>query len=255
MKLPTIQLKPHPLNNDIYGDGADRHLIQSIKDNGIIEPLIIDHQDRIVSGHRRWFAAREIMLQEVPVEMFPSHDELDIQTALVEANRQRVKTNEQLHALQHEIGFAEQEVSRIEDRELESMEATDRLEADRTRAEQQLQEQTVVVESEKSAALRISARDQEELKKLRAERATLRASSDTDLLANYDRVAKARKTGLAEVREQECQGCHVRMRPAQWQHLREGAMMNCESCGRMLYYDEGSDQKLAAKSAGQWDMP
>ena len=171
------------------------------------------------------------------------------------AQTNSVKTNEQLHALQHEIGFAEQEVSRIEDRELESMEATDRLEADRTRAEQQLQEQTVVVESEKSAALRISARDQEELKKLRAERATLRASSDTDLLANYDRVAKARKTGLAEVREQECQGCHVRMRPAQWQHLREGAMMNCESCGRMLYYDEGSDQKLAAKSAGQWDMP
>jgi len=171
------------------------------------------------------------------------------------AQTNSVKTNEQLHALQHEIGFAEQEVSRIEDRELESMEATDRLEADRTRAEQQLQVQTVVVESEKSAALRISARDQEELKKLRAERATLRASSDTDLLANYDRVAKARKTGLAEVREQECQGCHVRMRPAQWQHLREGAMMNCESCGRMLYYDEGSDQKLAAKSAGQWDMP
>jgi len=171
------------------------------------------------------------------------------------AQTNSVKTNEQLHALQHEIGFAEQEVSRIEDRELESMEATDRLEADRTRAEQQLQEQTVVVESEKSAALRISARDQEELKKLRAERATLRASSDTDLLANYDRVAKARKTGLAEVREQECQGCHVRMRPAQWQHLREGAMMNCESCGRMLYYDEGSDQKLAGKSAGQWDMP
>jgi predicted nucleic acid-binding Zn-ribbon protein len=135
------------------------------------------------------------------------------------------------------------------------METTERLEADRTRAEQELAEQTAAVEQEKSAALRVSARDQEELKKLRAERAGLRADAEADLLADYDRIAKARKTGLAEVREQECQGCHVRLRPAQWQHLREGALMHCESCGRLLYYDEGGDQKLAAKAAGQWDLP
>jgi predicted nucleic acid-binding Zn-ribbon protein len=171
------------------------------------------------------------------------------------AQTNTVKTNEQLHALQHEIGFAESEVARIEDRELESMEATDRLEADKTRAEQELQEQSAVVDQEKSAALKVSARDQEELKKLRAERAELRSAADADLLADYDRIAKARKTGLAEVREQECQGCHVRLRPAQWQHLREGTLMHCESCGRLLYYDEGSDQKLAAKAAGQWDIP
>jgi uncharacterized protein len=171
------------------------------------------------------------------------------------AQTNTVKTNEQLHALQHEISFALSEVSRIEDRELESMETTDRLEADKTRAEQELAEQTTAVEHEKTAALRVSARDQEELKKLRAERAGLRSEADGDLLADYDRIAKARKTGLSEVREQECQGCHVRLRPAQWQHLREGTLMHCESCGRLLYYDEGSDQKLAAKAAGQWDLP
>jgi hypothetical protein len=184
----------------------------------------------------------------------------DIRDQRVKAEKYRaqtnsVKTTEQLHALQHEIGFAEKEISRIEDRELESMETTERLEADRTRAQAELKEQSAAVDAEKALALKISARDQEELKKLRAERGGLRAATEAVLLADYDRIAKARKTGLAEVREQECQGCHVRMRPAQWQHLREGAMMHCESCGRILYYDEGGDQKLAAKEAGQWDMP
>src|SRR5580698_8399002 len=40
-----------------------------------------------------------------------------------------VKTNEQYQALQHEVSFAEAEIRRIEDRELESMERSEQLEA------------------------------------------------------------------------------------------------------------------------------
>src|ERR1700741_1397114 len=39
-----------------------------------------------------------------------------------------VKTNEQYHALQHEISFAEGEIRKLEDIELESMERSDQLE-------------------------------------------------------------------------------------------------------------------------------
>ena len=96
MKRLTSELKPHPLNDAIYGDGADDKLIQSVRDNGIIEPLIVDYKNRIISGHRRWDAAKQTKLKEVPVEVFKSEDELTIRMALVEANRQRIKTNEQL---------------------------------------------------------------------------------------------------------------------------------------------------------------
>ena len=46
-------------------------------------------------AHRRHAAAQEAGLIEVPVAVFGSDDPLDIETALIETNRQREKTNEQ----------------------------------------------------------------------------------------------------------------------------------------------------------------
>ena len=42
-------LKPHPLNAQIYGHEIDQ-LVESIKENGILQPLLIDTWDRIISG-------------------------------------------------------------------------------------------------------------------------------------------------------------------------------------------------------------
>lgn len=90
------KLKPHPLNASIYGDEADSDLVESIRQKGILSPLVITHDGRIISGHRRWSAAKQLQMAEVPVVVFGSEDELDIEEALIEANRQRVKSNEQI---------------------------------------------------------------------------------------------------------------------------------------------------------------
>ena len=89
-------LKPHPENSRIYGDHADADLVESIKAKGILNPILITFDYRIISGHRRWDAAKRAGLNEVPVVVFGSKDELDILEAVIESNRQRAKTNEQL---------------------------------------------------------------------------------------------------------------------------------------------------------------
>lgn len=90
------ELKPHPINDEIYGDRTDADLIKSIKDKGVLNPLLITFDDRIISGHRRWGASIALNLDAVPVVVFGSKDELEIQEALIESNRQRAKTNEQV---------------------------------------------------------------------------------------------------------------------------------------------------------------
>src|ERR1700741_1416777 len=60
-----------------------------------------------------------------------------------------VKTNEQFHALQHEITFAETEIRKLEDVELESMERTEQLESSRAQARQDLTSHKAFVEREK----------------------------------------------------------------------------------------------------------
>ena len=148
-----------------------------------------------------------------------------------------VKTNEQYAALQHEIAFAEAEISRIEDRELESMERSEQLEAQRAKAKQELADQSRVVELEKEAAHATSAEQQAKLASLIDERTRLRANVDEAILATYDRVAAARGTGLARVQGQRCLGCQMALRPQVWNQVRSGEILPCESCARLLYYD------------------
>lgn len=95
-KRSPKELRPHPLNDEIYGDRADNELVESIREKGILSPLLITHANYIISGHRRWAAANAIGMESIPVVIFGSQDALDIQEAIIETNRQRQKTNEQI---------------------------------------------------------------------------------------------------------------------------------------------------------------
>ena len=84
------------MSDEIYGDRADSSLVDSIKKHGILNPILVTRQGYIISGHRRWAAAQACGLDIVPVVYFESGDELAAQEALIESNRQRAKTNEQI---------------------------------------------------------------------------------------------------------------------------------------------------------------
>lgn len=90
------ELRPHPMNEEVYGDRADADLIESVRSKGVLNPILITTDNLIVSGHRRWGAAIAADLDTVPVVITPIDDPLAIEEALIESNRQRQKTNEQI---------------------------------------------------------------------------------------------------------------------------------------------------------------
>ena len=96
-------------------------------------------------------------------------------------------------------------------------------------------------------------RDQAAVKELEEERGGLRAVVSEGSLATYDRVRKARGSAVAEGLDGKCSACQMMMRPQWWHELRDRSnhelLMQCESCGRFLYWDAARDAP-AAKSAG-----
>jgi hypothetical protein len=155
-----------------------------------------------------------------------------------------VKTNEQYKALLHEIEFSEQEIRLNEDRILEVMVSVDARDKEVKAAEAELKAETAEIEKEKEDARRVTAEDQKKLSEWNGKRDGLRQEVAEDVLRQYERVAKFRGTGLAEVREQKCMGCQVMLRPQTYNEVRNGEkVMVCESCSRVYYFNPANEVK------------
>ncbi|HYT07413.1 MAG TPA: C4-type zinc ribbon domain-containing protein [Rugosimonospora sp.] len=173
--------------------------------------------------------------------------EMDVDSWKEKARKYRdqsfeVKTNEAYKALQHEIQHAETQVAQAEDRLLERMVAGEEYERQVKTAEGSVG----IVESEAQAERqKIQAEQsslQQELQTKEAERREIASEIPEELLSTYEHIAGRRHgIGLAEVRDQACSLCGVRIRPHVFQELRRSdshEIFQCESCTRILYYVE-----------------
>jgi uncharacterized protein len=167
----------------------------------------------------------------------------------------QVKTNEAYKALQHEVQTAEAEIAKAEDRLLEQMVAAEEYDR-RVKAAEKLRKE--VEEVARGARAKIEADKaalEKDLAEMTAERARVLAGIPEDLIDHYERIAKKHNgVSLAEVRDEKCTACGMRVRPHVFQEMRRRGseeMFHCETCTRMLYYiePEPSDASAAAAAA------
>ena len=149
-----------------------------------------------------------------------------------------VKTNQEFHAIQHEMAFAQNEIKTQEDRMLERMMESDDISTAQTTADSLLATAQSEVEAEKKA---ISAEHDDlraRLTTLQAERATIVSGISKGTLATFEMVAKRRQgVGVAEARDGICTVCQMRLRPQVFNTVRRNEeIVQCDTCNRILYF-------------------
>ena len=163
-------------------------------------------------------------------------------------------TTVQVTALEHEAAFAKAEISRLEDTELESMERSEALEAQRTLADAAVADAAAIHQRESASAAETLARDAIALAEVDAKREAERTEiidspTGDSSLATYDRIARGKGTAVSEALNQKCTACQMMVRPQRWNDLRDNSpestasqtLMTCENCGRLLFYDPARD--------------
>jgi predicted nucleic acid-binding Zn-ribbon protein len=149
-----------------------------------------------------------------------------------------VKTNQEYHAIQHEITFAQTEIKKLEDAELERMLEGDDLAATVKRTDAELAAEQKAIEADRRAMAAEAATLQAALDRLSTERAGVIAAIDKQVLSMFEQIARKRHgVAVAEAREGICTICHVRLRPQVFNNVRRNdAIVQCDSCNRILFF-------------------
>jgi predicted nucleic acid-binding Zn-ribbon protein len=149
-----------------------------------------------------------------------------------------VKTNEQLHAMQHQIKAVADEVGQHEERVLGNMMAADEINATIKKAEAALKAAQAKVASERATIESEAKTHHATVAECTTARAAVIAAMDNKgAVETFQRIAKVRGTAIARAEGERCTICQVRLRPAVFAEVRRNeSLLQCDSCNRILYF-------------------
>jgi hypothetical protein len=144
----------------------------------------------------------------------------------------------ELQALQDDIASIQRRIGKLEDDELEVMEATEPVDAERAKLSARRQRH-----DERAQALRAELAEAEveieaELAAVREQRDIAAKAVPDELWPEYDRLrASLGGIAIARLAGTTCQGCHLRLSAIEVDRIRKLSLdepVHCEECGRLL---------------------
>ncbi|HEY3044136.1 MAG TPA: C4-type zinc ribbon domain-containing protein [Vicinamibacterales bacterium] len=212
---------------------AERGLAEAPEREKALEARLETARQRVATAKERLAAnqtARRAIEKDVAVH----------QTRLSKFREQAmaVKTNQEYHAVQKEIGFAQGEIKTIEDKILEFMVEADDLTATVKRAEAELVSEQKAVDTDRRTMATELAAMKASLERIAVERAEVVRGLNAQVLAIFELVLRRRNgVAVAQASGGICTVCHVRLRPQVFNSvLRNDQIIQCDSCQRILYH-------------------
>ena len=203
-------------------------------------PLERAHLESQLAATEAGLGALKLKARQVEVQR--KNFELDVGTrnqsiARLKTQQYQTRKNDEFQAIGHEIERYENEISKLEDQELELMIEGDKLKSEIEAADKNaratkdsISRQLADLET-KSKAL---GSQQQEFER---EREALASKIDADLLDQFERLFNSKgDAAIVAVEHGVCTGCHMKVTTATASRVKAGKeIVNCEQCGRILY--------------------
>jgi hypothetical protein len=179
------------------------------------------------------------------VEVEKKKLELDVGTrneSITRLKTQQYETrkNDEFSAMGREIERYQNEISALEDQELELMVQADVLKAQIAAEERQAAaaKDSIAKQIANLEAKQITLTDR--LEELKREKEELAARVDEDLLDRFNRLFASKGDAAVVALEHDvCTGCHMKITTQTAVRVRGGKeIVSCEQCGRILYFAE-----------------
>jgi predicted nucleic acid-binding Zn-ribbon protein len=211
--------------------------------------------------------SKNLAIKEMTAQMGESHTLLDTRARLAEAKKQmedllreqhsfeidiedltgklkssekdlysgRIHIPKELSSLQQDITSLKSRRTQLEDKALDIME---KVEANRGEVERMTGE-LKRIETEWSSGQQKLAQDLEEVKNavtvLTRRQQEMTGGIETASLDLYRSLRKQKGTAVARVEQGICRGCRISLPVSELQLARSGQILQCSSCGRILY--------------------
>jgi predicted nucleic acid-binding Zn-ribbon protein len=159
----------------------------------------------------------------------------------------KVRNEKEYGTALREIDAAKKTISSLETQLLEAIESVEKLEEEVKIHAPEIATKRAEIENVLASYTKAEADVQAQQDAIRQERDQLIKNMPKTLLSTYERVAKMRKgIALSEAKNSMCTACRMTIRPQVFSNVRRGEeLIQCDSCGRILYYKSQTDQKPA----------
>ena len=148
-----------------------------------------------------------------------------------------VHNPKELITLQQEIDGVKQHLSQKEEELLEAMGVAEAAEADAAALRGRMAQLRQEWDKEKEGLGTDRTTVESALARLLEARQAARLELGGEVNRVYDHLVQTKGVAVVQVEQGRCKGCNLTMPTGLWQKARAGEMVQCGSCGRILYVD------------------
>jgi len=148
-----------------------------------------------------------------------------------------VRNPKELVSLEQDIASIKKHLGGKEDLLLEAMSESESIQAEAAALRQQVAELRGAWESERIVLQALKEELEVAVAQLTEVRASTRQELGPDVMQRYDQLVKAKGVAMVKVEQGRCKGCNLTVPAGLWQRARAGEVVECASCGRLIYVD------------------